>query len=100
MYYAKADYSFVRFQKSKNPKKKYDAILKNKLTKREVRVPFGAKRIDGVPYPQYKDRTGLALYHKYDHSDLKRKSNYRARHSVYLKPGYYSPANFSWDFLW
>ena len=100
MPYSKEDYSFVKFQRSKNPKQKYDGIIKHKLTKREVRVPFGAKRIDGVPYPQYRDSTGLGLYSKYDHSDKKRRANYKARHKVYLESGYWTPAHFSWEFLW
>ena len=36
----KKDYSLVRFEKSKKPQKKYDAILKNKKTKKIVRVPY------------------------------------------------------------
>lgn len=100
MPYSKKEYFFVKFQRSKNPKKKYDALIKHKLTKREVRVPFGAKRTDGVPYPQYRDSTGLGLYSKYDHGDQKRRANYRARHKVYLKSGYWTPGYFSWEFLW
>ena len=95
MPYSKKEYFFVKFQRSKNPKEKYDGIIKHKLTKREVRVPVGAKRTDGAPYPQYRDSTGLGLYSKYDHADQKRKTNYRARHSVYLKSGYWTPSYFS-----
>jgi len=35
--YPKKDYKFLRFEKSKRKGKKYDAILQNKQTKREVR---------------------------------------------------------------
>ena len=94
MKYSKKDYFFVRFEKSKTHKKKYDAVIKHKLTKKVSRVPFGSRGAE-----QYAD-TALGLYAKFDHMDLKRKKNYRARHKVYLKPGYYSPAYFSWTFLW
>ena len=55
--YKKSEYKFLRFEKSKRKGKKYDAVLQNKETKREVRVPFGA-----IGYQQWKDSTGLGLY--------------------------------------
>ena len=95
--YSKREYKFLRFEKSKRKGKKYDAILENKETKREVRVPFGA-----IGYEQYKDSTGLGLYSKDDHGDKNRKRLYRQRHSK-EKPSfreYYSPGLFSWFRLW
>jgi hypothetical protein len=100
MKYSKKEYTFVKFEKSHLKDKKYNAVLKNKKTGREVRVPFGAIRENGVPYPQYKDSTGLGLYSKYDHNDKARRDRYRARHKVYLKDGYWTAANLSWSFLW
>ena len=94
MGYSKQEYKFVKFVKSKNPKKKYDAILQNKKTKREVRVPFGQ-----IGYEQYNDKTGLGLYSKYDHKDKKRRDSYRARHKN-DNLNEYSPGFFSWRFLW
>jgi len=95
MKYPKKDYVFVRFQKSKNPKKKYDAILKNKLTKKIVRVPFGS-----VGYEQYNDITGLGLYSKFNHFDKQRRANYRKRSLHNIDPNYYSAALFAFYKLW
>jgi hypothetical protein len=95
MGYPKKDYKFVRFEKSKTEGKKYDAIIQNRETGREKRIPFGASS-----YEQYKDSTGLGLYSHKDHLDKKRRDRYKARHKVYYKPNQYSPAYFSWRFLW
>lgn len=100
--YKKSEYKFLRFEKSKTKGKKYDAILQNKETKREVKVSFGAIKPNGVPYPQFKDSTGLGLYSKYNHNDKQRKARYRNRHSK-EKPSfreYYSPGYFAWFKLW
>ena len=56
-YYPKAKYAFVRFERSHLPAKKYNAVLRNRATGRETRVPFGARA-----YAQYKDRVPLRLY--------------------------------------
>ena len=95
MKYSKKDFVFVKFQRSKNPNKKYDAILKNKLTKKQVRVPFGS-----TGYQQYNDTTGLGLYSKFNHLDKKRRSNYRKRHLHNIDPEYYSSALFAFYRLW
>lgn len=89
-------YKFLRFEKSKRPGKKYDAVLKNKKTGGEKRVPFGDSN-----YEQYKDSTGLGLYSKKNHLDKQRRDNYRSRHqgegddSNFPKPGF-----FAYNFLW
>jgi hypothetical protein len=92
--YSKKDYTFLRFEKSKRTGKKYDAVLKNKKTGREVRVPFGASS-----YEQYKDSTGLGLYSSKNHNDKKRRASYRSRHKN-DNLNDYSPGFFSWRFLW
>lgn len=94
-YFSKKEYRFIKFEKSKTKNKKYDAILENKKTKRLRRVPFGDSR-----YEQYQDTTGLGFYSNKDHKDKQRRLNYRNRHEVYLKEGYYSPSFFSWVYLW
>ena len=66
------DYVFVRFQKSTSKGKKYDAILKNKLTGRTKKVSFGAKGME-----QYKDSTGLGKYTNANHNDPVRRALYR-----------------------
>lgn len=99
-YYSKQDYAFKKFEKSKRKGKKYNAVLLNKKTKREVRVPFGGIYPDGKPYEQYEDSTGLGLYTNYNHRDEKRRENYRKRHKGFLKDGFYSASYFSYFYLW
>lgn len=89
-------YKFLRFEKSKRPGKKYDAVLKNKKTGGEKRVPFGQ-----VGYENFDDKSGLGLYKKISHGNKERKDRYRARHqgegddSNFPKPGY-----FAWHIFW
>jgi hypothetical protein len=100
--YSRKEYKFVKFEKSDRKGKKYNAVLENRETKRQVKVPFGAIKSDGIPYPQYRDTTGLGLYSKYDTMDKNRRRLYRQRHSK-EKPSFrefYSAAVFSWRFLW
>lgn len=86
-------YKFVRFQRSTNPDKKYDAILKNKKTGQTKKIPFGAKG-----YEHYKDKA-LGLYSSKDHLDPKRRASYRKRHQgEELKK--YSSGYFAWKYLW
>lgn len=94
-YYPMSKYKFVKFQKSTNKKKKYDAILENKKTGKTVKVPFGASS-----YEQYKDKTGLGLYSNKDHNDPQRRKNYKSRHQGFIKKGQYSPGYFSMKYLW
>ena len=86
-------YKFLRFERSRNTSKKYDAILLNKDTNKEKRVPFGAKG-----YEQYKDKA-LGLYSKYDHNDKKRRELYRKRHFGEDKDKY-SSGYFAYKYLW
>jgi hypothetical protein len=95
MYYLKSQYNFVKFERSHLKDKKYNAILYNKKSKRQVKVPFGA-----TGYEIYKDTTGLGLYSKLNHNDTKRKKSYIARHKGFIKDGYWSPGYFSMNFLW
>jgi len=82
-------------------KKKYKVVLyKTQQDYQDGRVwktvQFGAKG-----YQQYQDQTPLGLYSSEDHLDEKRRENYQARHGA---QGYqtreYSPAWFSWNYLW
>lgn len=93
-YYPMSEYRFIKFRKSNTKNKKYDAILENKETKRNVTIPFGSDM------EQYKDTTGLGLYSNKDHNDKFRRTLYRKRHEVYLKPNMYSAGYYSWNFLW
>lgn len=96
VFYSDKQYKFVKFERSKRPQAKYDAILENKQNKRRVRVPFGNRS-----YGQFSDTTGLKLYSHLDNNDPRRRASYRARHGA---EGYqnrkYSPAYFSWNYLW
>lgn len=97
--YLKKDYRLNGFRKSNTINKKYDAILKHKKTKSIVHVPFGDKR-----YAQYKDRVHLQLYASKNHLDKERRKRYRKRHeAAYTKQeakNIFSPAYFSWNYLW
>jgi hypothetical protein len=94
MYYLKSQYNFVKFEKGRKGKK-YNAVLYNKKSKRQVRVPFGSSS-----YEQFSDTTGLGLYTDKNHNDEKRRKSYVARHKGFIKDGYYSPGYFSLNFLW
>ena len=87
-------YSLVKFARSKTRGKKYDAILRNKRTLREKRVPFGA-----LGYEQYRDSTGLGLYSGSNHGDPRRRKNYRTRHAG-ENARKFSSGYFSWKYLW
>lgn len=94
MIYSPSEYSFVRFEKSRTQHKKYDAILKNKKTKQEKRIPFGDSR-----YEQYEDKTPLKLYSSKNHKDSKRRAAYRQRHAGEGEAKY-SAGYFAWYYLW
>ena len=42
-YFSKKEWKFKKFQRSNTKNKKYDAIIENKETGREKRIPFGDK---------------------------------------------------------
>ncbi len=88
------DYALVGFERSHSKGKKYDAILRNKKTQKNRRIPFGA-----VGYEQYRDSTGLQLYARVNHGDPKRRRNYRTRHHGENKRKF-SSGYFSWKYLW
>lgn len=87
----------TKFRKSKNPKKKYDA-----LTPRGRWVSFGS-RTGKI----FKDSTPLKLYKHLEHNDQNIRKAWKARHSaIKLKDG--TPAYldkeqssyYSYNFLW
>lgn len=92
MKYPIKDWKIKEFRKSKQKGKKYAVIIQNKEGKHRI-INFGA-----IGYEHYKDKTGLNLYK--DHNDIERRKKYRLRHSTYYNPKYYSPAFFSWNYLW
>ena len=94
-YYSMKDYKFVKFLKSNTNGKKYDAIIENKKTGQTVTLPFGSNI-----HEQYIDSTGLGLYSSKDHNDKMRRTLYRKRHEVYIKPDMYSSGYFAWRYLW
>jgi len=93
MYYLESEHTFVKFAVSTKKGKKYDAFIKDKQGNL-IKIPFGA-----LGYQQFKDKA-LGVYSADDHNDEKRLQNYRARHLGYLKPGYFSPEFFAWNYLW
>lgn len=97
----------VKFEKSKNPKKKYTAFVKNKKTQKIRKIHFGAS-----DYQQYKDRTGLGHFSHKNHHTRKRMRNYFNRHSgtphrtkaiekeKTKANGYYNAKILSHEYLW
>lgn len=85
-------YTLSKFIKANDGKHKYFAILINKQTKREKKVPFGA-----IGYEQYKDKIGS--YKSSNHLDKKRRDAYRARHQG-EQNNKFSSGYFSWKYLW
>lgn len=86
-------YDHIGFSISHLKDKKYDAILRNKITKKIKLVPFGSKN-----YQQYKD-IALGYYSNLNHLDKKRRDHYRARHNGEQK-NKYSSGFWSWYYLW
>ena len=95
MYYSKKDFKFQGFAKSTRQGKMYDAILKNRETGKNVRVPFGDSSMEN-----YGDKTGLHLYPKLIHGDQKRRKAFHDRSRGFVREGYYSPGFFSLNALW
>jgi hypothetical protein len=89
-----ADYRLLKFARSRSRGKKYDAILLNRHTRKEKRVPFGA-----LGYEQYRDSTGVGLYSRSNHGDPKRRRLYRTRHAG-ENARKFSSGYFSWKYLW
>ena len=87
-------FRFIKFQKARDPKKKYDAIIEDVKTRRRQTVPFG-----DVRFQQFSDSTGLKLYSRLDHNDEKRRQNYLARHEK-TRHKKWSPSWWSSVFLW
>lgn len=94
----------TKFIVPQNSNKKYTAIVPLKL--KTIRVSFGDKR-----YEHYKDSVPKSLgggkWSKKDHKDKSRRKNYRKRHGArFCNNGKrcinvkYSPAWFSYYFLW
>ena len=94
-YFPMDEWKFLRNEKSASKNKKYNAILWNKKTKKEKKVPYGDSR-----YAQYRDSTGLGVFSNKDHLDKSRRKKYKIRHQNFIRPGYFSPSYFSMRFLW
>jgi len=75
--------------------KKYKVVIEFKDGRKKT-VQFGSKN-----YQQFRDKTPLKLYKKKDHGDATRRKNYRKRHGAQgHQKKIYSPAWFSWNYLW
>ena len=92
-YYPREKYTFIGFERSSRPTKKYAAIIKSKSTGRLVTIHFGARS-----YGQFKDRA-LGLYSSSDHNDKTRRANYHARHASDINKAY-SASWFALKYLW
>jgi len=101
MYFDMSDYRFIKIEKADNRLKKYQAILSdNNVNNRFVKVSFGGIYPNGKPYTQFKDTTNLKLYSKFDNNSDKKRKAYKARHTGFLKDGFFSPGYFSMKYLW
>jgi len=89
------EYDVVKFRKSKTKHKKYDAVIQHKRTDKIYIIPFGDNR-----YEHYNDSTGLNLYSSLNHNDKARRALFRLRHRPNYDSKFYSPAYFSWNYLW
>jgi hypothetical protein len=83
------------FTMSASAEKKYNAILKEKISGRLVEVAFGRPG-----FWHYKDMTGLGLFSNLDHKDAARREKFHDRFSKFVIMGMYSPAYFSLNYLW
>ena len=95
MFYKMSEYSFVKYEKSSRKDKKYNAVLKCKLNKRIVKIPFGS-----LSYTNYRDKTKLNLYPHLINNDPEKRRLYKLRHNKDLREGYYSAGYFSYWVLW
>lgn len=84
-------------EQSKRKDKKYQARLKSDPNGKVVH--FGAIKVDGTPYEQYRDSTPLKLYKKYDHYDVDRMIRYHMRHQKDINGGF-NAGTLSAMFLW
>ena len=93
--FPKAQWTFVKFEPSRAKTKKYAAIIVNNMTGKQRRINFGARTME-----HYEDTTGLGLYSGLDHGNAKRRKAYAKRHKPFYNAKYFSPAYFSWRYLW
>lgn len=91
------EYKLVGFKVASDKKHKYLALLQNKNTGKEKKVPFGAIKSDGTPYQHYRDRIGH--FSKYDHKDRERRKRYLVRHRG-QDENKFSSGWFSIRYLW
>ena len=70
-------------------------VINRLLHDKEIKINFGDTR-----YEHYEDKTPLKIYSNLDHDDKERRKKFRARHKGFIKKGYYSPAYFSYKYLW
>ena len=97
--------TIIKIIKATAKNKKYSAIVRNKTTKKERKISFGA-----IDYQQFKDSTPLGLYSSKNHGDKKRRKQYFQRFSnVSTKAeavkkekagGKYTPKLLSHIYLW
>ena len=89
------NYKLKGFEISLTCGKKYDGLIQNKKTGKIKRVAFG-----DLQHEHFKDKA-LGLFSHLDHNDPKRRTLYQKRHGAQgFQNIKYSPAWFSWRFLW
>lgn len=91
------------FQKSSNPKKKYDVFISAELWNKKrpnspTNRPYKKISFGATGYEQFKDNTPLGIYSKLNHLDKNRREKYYKRHGKEAK--IFSPKYFSHKYLW
>lgn len=89
-------YRFVEFQKSRDLKHKYNAVIQNRLSGVNIVIPFGGTKTT----KQYNDTVPLGLYIHLNDNDEKKRDKWREKK---IKEGAkligYSPYYFEYFFL-
>ena len=68
--------TLLYIEESPSIRKKYRAYVRNKYSNKIRHIDFG----DSL-YGQYKDSTGLGIFTRHDHEDIRRRINYFKRFS-------------------
>lgn len=90
------EYKIVgKFKQSTRKNKKYMISIIHNTSKKKHTIHFGDSR-----YGQFRDSTCAGIYTHLDTHDNKRKLAYRARHAKTFNKSNFSPAFFSWIYLW
>jgi hypothetical protein len=95
VYYSMNSHTFLKNEKAISKGKKYTALIQNNESGKIKKINYGSSINQ-----QYEDKTGLGMYTHKNHKDKDKRENYKKRHNVYIKQGFFSPGYFSMKYLW